>query len=72
MASQRTPESQVISDTAKAEGGPDKGSLSAQMQSQVGKQRNYEQAANLVGEKMQNAPEAVTSDVSWKPLEELL
>ena len=45
MATQPTPEGQVISDTAKAEGGPEKGSVSAQMQSQVGKQRNYEQAA---------------------------
>jgi hypothetical protein len=48
MAAQPTPASQVISETAKAEGGPEKGSMSAQMQSQVGKQRNYEQAAQEV------------------------
>lgn len=35
--------SQVISETAKAEGGPSKGSASAQMQSQVTKARNAEQ-----------------------------
>jgi hypothetical protein len=33
------------------------------MQSQVGKTRNFEQAAQEVGSKMQNAPESVTSEV---------
>ncbi|KAK5174106.1 uncharacterized protein LTR77_001186 [Saxophila tyrrhenica] len=62
MAAQPTPASQVISETAKAEGGPDKGSTSAQMQSQVGKTRNFEQAAQEVGGKMQAEPGNVTSE----------
>ena len=45
MAAQQTPASQVISETAKQEGGPHPGSSSAQMQSEVGKQQNFEQAA---------------------------
>jgi len=63
MATQPTPASQVISETARQEGGPAKGSDSAQMQSQVGKTRNYEQAAQEIGQKMQNAPESVTAEV---------
>ncbi|KAF2769545.1 hypothetical protein EJ03DRAFT_351276 [Teratosphaeria nubilosa] len=62
MAAQPTATSQVISETAKSEGGPAKGSTSAQMQSEVGKTRNFEQAAQEIGNKMQNAPEAVTSE----------
>lgn len=58
------PAGAAISETAKAEGGSFKGSTSAQMQSEVGKQRNFEQAAQEVGSKMQNAPETVTSQVS--------
>lgn len=58
-----TPSSNIISETAKQEGGPTQGSSSAQMQSQVGKTRNFEQAAQEVGSKMQNAPESITSDV---------
>jgi hypothetical protein len=58
-----TPAGQAISETAKQEGGPAKGSASAQMQSEVGKQRNYEQAAQEVGSKMQNAPGSVTQEV---------
>ena len=58
-----TPTSNTISETAKQEGGPSQGSTSAQMQSQVGKTRNFEQAAQEVGSKMQNAPESVTSEV---------
>ena len=54
---------QIISETAQAEGGPSKGSTSAQMQSQVGKTRNFEQAADEVGSKMQTQPDAVTSEV---------
>ncbi len=61
MAAQPTAASQVISETAKAEGGPQSGSASAQMQSQVGKQRNFEQAAQEVGQKMQADPGNVTS-----------
>jgi len=55
--------SQVISETAKQEGGPQKGSTSAQMQSEVGKQRNLEQAAAEVESKIQNAPGSVTGEV---------
>lgn len=58
-----TPTSNIISETAKQEGGPTQGSTSAQMQSQVGKERNFEQAAQEVGSKMQNAPETITSEV---------
>lgn len=58
-----TPTSNIISETAKQEGGPAQGSTSAQMQSEVGKTRNFEQAAQEVGSKMQNAPETVTSEV---------
>ncbi|KAK5722616.1 hypothetical protein LTR15_005847 [Elasticomyces elasticus] len=53
---------QVIFETAKQEGGPQKGSASAQMQSEVVRQRNFEQAAAEVGSKVQNAPESVTSE----------
>ena len=41
--------SKVISDTAKAEGGPSKGSASAQMQSEVAKARNAEQGTTPTG-----------------------
>ena len=58
-----TPISNTISETAKQEGGPTQGSTSAQMQSQVGKTRNFEQAAQEIGSKMQNAPESITSEV---------
>jgi hypothetical protein len=58
-----TPTSNIISETAKQEGGPTQGSTSAQMQSQVGKTRNFEQAAQEVGSKMQSAPESITSEV---------
>lgn len=60
---QNTPTSNIISETAKQEGGPTHGSTSAQMQSEVGKTRNFEQAAQEVGSKMQSAPETVTSEV---------
>jgi hypothetical protein len=60
---QTTPTSSIISETAKQEGGPTQGSTSAQMQSEVGKTRNFEQAAQEVGSKMQSAPESVTSEV---------
>ena len=63
MAAPPTQASQVISETAKAEGGPEKGSLSAQMQSQVETTRNFEEAAQDVGGKMQNDPAAVSSEV---------
>ncbi|GAB7330609.1 hypothetical protein MBLNU13_g02187t1 [Cladosporium sp. NU13] len=57
-----TPTSNIISETAKHEGGPTQGSSSAQMQSQVGKTRNFEQVAQEVGSKMQNAPETITRE----------
>jgi len=63
MAAQQTPASQVISETAKQEGGPHKGSSSAQMQSEVGKQQNFEQAAQHIGGKMETDPSSVTSEV---------
>lgn len=58
-----TPTSNIISETAKQEGGLAQGSTSAQMQSEVGKTRNFEQAAQEIGSKMQSAPETVTSEV---------
>jgi hypothetical protein len=58
-----TPTSNIISETAKQEGGPTQNSTSAQMQSEVGKTRNFEHAAQEVGSKMQSAPETVTSEV---------
>ena len=64
MAVQDNSASQVISETAKAEGGPSKGSTAAEMQSQVGKTRNFEEAVNKVGNLMENDPAAVTSKVS--------
>jgi hypothetical protein len=66
---QPTRVSEVISETAKAEGGPERGSISAQMQSQVGKTRNFEQAAQEVGGKMRDAPETITSEVRVNVLE---
>ncbi|KAI9710994.1 MAG: hypothetical protein M1820_002432 [Bogoriella megaspora] len=48
-----TPAGAVISETAKAEGGPTKGSVSAQMQSQVAKQRNAEEAEDSVVDKLE-------------------
>jgi len=64
-----TPTSNIISETAKQEGGPAQGSTSAQMQSQVGKTRNFEQAAQEVGSKMQSAPESITSEVRTSDLQ---
>lgn len=58
------PSSQDISATAKAEGGPTKGSQSAHLQSQLGKEQNFERTAQEVGQKMQTHPESITSEVS--------
>ncbi|KAK5117691.1 hypothetical protein LTR62_005114 [Meristemomyces frigidus] len=55
-----SPAGQAMSEAARREGGPTKGSTSAQMQSEVGKQQNFEQAVQEVGSKMENAPEQVT------------
>jgi len=65
MAAPQSQAGAAISQTAKAEGGPAKGSTSAQMQAEVGRQRNFEQAAQEVGSKLQNAPETVTSQVRF-------
>merc|ERR1712113_974178 len=69
---QPTPTSQVISETAKQEGGPENlgatkdssnagaGGVNPAHQSAQTKIHNYEQAASEVGSKMQNAPGSVT------------
>nr|POF26077.1 hypothetical protein CFP56_22225 [Quercus suber] len=62
MAAPQNPAGQVISETAKAEGGSTKGSTSAEMQSQVGKTRNFEQAVQEVGSKMQHDPAHVATE----------
>lgn len=58
--------SKVISDTARAEGGPTKGSASAQMQSEVTRARNTEQGAsgNLGDSSNKSAAGQVISDVA--------
>jgi hypothetical protein len=67
MTTQPTPSSQAISETAKTEGGTTKGSASAQMQSEMTKERNFEQAAQEIGSKMQQAPGNVNSEVRRTP-----
>ncbi|KAL8860894.1 MAG: hypothetical protein Q9178_002649 [Gyalolechia marmorata] len=62
MAAQRTELSQAISDAAHAEGGTTKGSQSAQMQSELSKQRNFDQVANNVGSKLDTAPDSITKE----------
>ncbi|KAI4174715.1 MAG: hypothetical protein LQ343_002086 [Gyalolechia ehrenbergii] len=62
MATKPTEASQVISDVAKAEGGTTKGSKSAQMQSELTKQRNLEQTAAKVGSKLETAPGSITKE----------
>ncbi|KAK0508573.1 hypothetical protein JMJ35_008849 [Cladonia borealis] len=54
--------SQVISEVSKQEGGPSKGSTAAQLQSEVTKQRNLEDAAAQVGSKLETAPESITKE----------
>lgn len=66
MATGTTPASQAISEAAKAEGGPQKGSLSASMQSQVGRTQNFEQAAAEVGQSMALLEAAMP--VCWRHL----
>lgn len=63
MASQRTAAGKAISETAKAEDGLYKGSNAAEMQSQVAKTRNFEQAAEEVAEKMRTNPTDISSEV---------
>lgn len=65
MADKPTQAGQVISEVSQAEGGPYKGSTAAQMQSQVTRERNFEQAAEEVGAKMQVEPENVTTEVGF-------
>lgn len=48
----KTPKGEAISEVAHAEGGTTKGSVSAQMQSQLTKERNAEQIEEQVGEKL--------------------
>lgn len=51
MAS-KTPEGQAISEMSQAEGGPTKGSITAQMQSEITKQKNAEQTDGHVAQKL--------------------
>ncbi|KAL9596699.1 MAG: hypothetical protein Q9219_005610 [cf. Caloplaca sp. 3 TL-2023] len=60
MATNRSEPSQVISEVAHAEGGTTKGSKSAQMQSELTKQRNLEETTDTVGSKLETAPESIT------------
>lgn len=63
MAIQQKTTGEMISETAKAEGGPEKGSEAAEMQSQNTKERNFEQAAQQVMSKAQRSPESISSEV---------
>ncbi|KAL8916232.1 MAG: hypothetical protein Q9208_008630 [Pyrenodesmia sp. 3 TL-2023] len=58
----RTEAGQVISDIAKAEGGTTKGSQSAQMQSELTKQRNLDETANNIGSKLETAPGSISKE----------
>ncbi|KAL8670621.1 MAG: hypothetical protein Q9168_004852 [Polycauliona sp. 1 TL-2023] len=62
MAAKPTEMGQTISDVARAEGGTTKGSQSAQLQSELSKQRNFEQTAGNVGSKLENAPGSITKE----------
>ncbi|KAI4222045.1 MAG: hypothetical protein L6R36_006441 [Xanthoria steineri] len=62
MAAKPTEAGQVISDVARAEGGTTKGSQSAQMQSELSKQRNFDQVSSEVGSKLDTAPGSITKD----------
>ncbi|KAL8729869.1 MAG: hypothetical protein Q9166_004426 [cf. Caloplaca sp. 2 TL-2023] len=63
MASSKPTEvGQVISDVAHAEGGTTKGSQSAQMQSELGKQRNLDQVSADIGSKLDTAPGSITKE----------
>ncbi|KAL8689749.1 MAG: hypothetical protein Q9218_004648 [Villophora microphyllina] len=62
MASNRTEAGQVISAVAQAEGGTTKGSKSAQMQSELSKQRNFEEVSANVGSKLDAAPSSITKE----------
>ncbi|KAI4177870.1 MAG: hypothetical protein LQ348_005756 [Seirophora lacunosa] len=62
MAAKPTEASQVISDVAHDEGGTTKGSKSAQMQSELTKQRNLEETVANVGSKLETAPGSITKE----------
>lgn len=54
--------SQIIAELSKHEGGPSKGSTAAQLQSEVTKQRNLEDAVAQVNHKLKTAPETLTKE----------
>ncbi|KAL8851274.1 MAG: hypothetical protein Q9221_003804 [Calogaya cf. arnoldii] len=62
MAAKPTEVGQVISDVAHAEGGTTKGSQSAQMQSELSKQRNFDQVSSGVGSKLETAPGSIKKE----------
>ena len=63
MAVQQKIAGNVTSEIVKAEGGPERGSTSAQMQSEVAREQNFEQAAQEVIGKAQQASETISSGV---------
>ncbi|KAL8782723.1 MAG: hypothetical protein Q9213_005147 [Squamulea squamosa] len=62
MSAKPTEVGQVISDVARAEGGTTKGSQSAQMQSELSKQQNFNTAASNFDSKLDAAPESITKE----------
>ena len=60
----KTTDGQIISEVAREEGGPSKGSTSAKLQSQVTKERNRQQATAQVGSTLEQNP---TSQGSLDP-----
>ncbi|KAL8700412.1 MAG: hypothetical protein Q9201_005459 [Fulgogasparrea decipioides] len=62
MAANRTEAGQVVSDVAQAEGGTTKGSKSAQMQSELTKQRNFEEVSANVGSMLDTSPGSITKE----------
>lgn len=63
MAARPADADEAISQATKQDGGSSQGSPSAQMQSQVDKTRNFEQAAQEIGGKMQANPASITTEV---------
>ncbi|MCJ1299395.1 hypothetical protein MMC08_002187 [Hypocenomyce scalaris] len=57
----RSIDGQVISEVAREEGGPYKGSTTARLQSQVTKEKNLQQATAEVGSKLEQDPSSITS-----------
>ncbi|KAI4251134.1 MAG: hypothetical protein LQ352_005039 [Teloschistes flavicans] len=62
MAANQSEAGRVISEVAQNEGGTAKGSQSAQMQSELSKQRNFEQTAANVGSKLESAPGSISKE----------